>query len=161
MAAIMAKCEEIGRSIAFSKEMARGLLHTQKEDPYTFSILALLYPNLDYNDRNYHKDHLHPSSAFTDANLMAAGIDDPDLKMFFLDKAHCNSILNLQLLSENENKQKQDMSLEAWVKKYCSDPLALSSHLIPTHVSLALTDFKAFIEAREELLLGQLERIWH
>lgn len=160
MAAIMTKCEEIGRSITYTDEMAKGLLRTQKDDSYAFSILALLYPNLDYNNRNYHKDHLHPYSDFNDTNLDAAGILDPEQRAFFMDSAYSNSILNLQLLSENENKQKQDMTLESWVETYCSDPVALSAHLIPANTSLAFVDFQEFIEARENLLLKQLERIW-
>ncbi|HIP71956.1 MAG TPA: DUF262 domain-containing protein, partial [Anaerolineae bacterium] len=75
---IMSKCEAIGRSVSFSPELGQGLLRTQKNDSYAFSILALLYPNLDYNHMNYHKDHLHPGSVFTKENLDVEGITDPD-----------------------------------------------------------------------------------
>lgn len=154
---IMARCEKIGRSVSYSEEMALGLLRTQMEDSYAFSILALLYPNLAYNYVSYHKDHLHPKAAFSEAQLDNAGILDPEERAFFLDADNNNSILNLQLLSDNKNKQKQDASLKAWVEEYQPD---LDAHLIPSDCSLAFADFKQFIEAREKLLLKQLEGIW-
>lgn len=157
LAPIMKKCEDIGRGMAFSKELGQGLLQTQKDDSYAFSIMALLYPNLDYNNINYHKDHLHPYSAFTEENLDSQGIVDPEKRTFYLDPANFNSILNLQLLSENKNKQKQDKTLKNWVDDFDPD---LDAQLIPENISLDFLEFESFITTREKLLLTQLQCIW-
>lgn len=155
---IINRCKAIGRDISFSEEFGRGLLRTEKDDSYTFSILALLYPGLGYNNTNYDKDHLHPISQFSEPCLDEMGIMDPENRRFFLDRANNNSILNLQLLSANENKQKQGQSLQKWVEQYQPH---LDAHLIPSDVSLDFVDFEKFIEERERLLLEKLESMWH
>ncbi len=155
---IVKKCQQIGRSITFTEELARGLLRTRKDDPYAFSILSLLYPMLDYNGVNYHKDHIHPLSCFNKETLDSLNIIDPDKRSFFLNPEHYDSILNLQLLSEGRNTQKRDKSLKEWVETYHPD---LDALLIPSGVSLNFADFQTFIEAREEMLLERLRGMWH
>ena len=55
---------QMKRDMGVGEEFVEELLKTQKDDRYAFTILALLYPHLDYRNNDFHKDHLHPISAF-------------------------------------------------------------------------------------------------
>lgn len=78
-------------------ETLDGILHTQKDDRYAFSILSILYPNLDYKNNNFHKDHLFAEALY---NTLS---DEIKSKISFKDY---NSIINLQMLDSNENESK-------------------------------------------------------
>ena len=140
------------RDIGITDEFIDEVLLTQKDDIYAFSILALLYPNLDYKNNNFHKDHLHPESQFDTLNAT--------------DKASYgwstyNSILNLQMLDANENMSKQNASLSVWIEnevKTQDRNTFLTNHLIPD-VSLKIDDFGFFIEARKKILFDRLKEI--
>ena len=61
--------DEISKKIyrhltAVDDEFIDYLLGTQKDNKYCFTILAMLYPNLDYKNNNFHKDHLHPDDRY-------------------------------------------------------------------------------------------------
>jgi len=56
---------EIRRNAGISDEFIEDLLNTQINEHYSFSLLALLYPNLDYKNNNFHKDHLHPVALYS------------------------------------------------------------------------------------------------
>ena len=73
--------------VGVTDEFIAETLATQKDDIYAFSVLALLYPNLDYKNNNFHKDHLHPAAMF--AKL------DTALKLKY-EWEDYNSLLNLQ-----------------------------------------------------------------
>lgn len=125
------------------------LFSLQKDNKYTFSILALLYPNLDYKNNNFHKDHLHPENCYKDLS--------DDLKRNFPFSVY-NSVLNLQMLDSNENESKSDMPLKEWVDKSTDSTNRdsfLKNHLIP-NVDLSLNNFEEFITKRKELLKEQL-----
>ena len=132
-----------------SDEIIRELLNTQYNDRYAFSILALLYPNLDYRNNNFHKDHLHPASKWLKNN------SDHSWEVH-------NSILNLQMLDANENQSKNDKDLIDWVNRELAKGKDRSqfydSHLIPD-VNLSYSSFNDFIGAREEMLMDKLRSI--
>lgn len=147
--------QEFRDRMPFGRDAIEDLLKNQKDDRYAFSILALLYPHLDYDNRNFHKDHLHPISAFDADRLQDMGIPE-DRLAFYLNREHCNAIVNLQLLDANENEQKSDLPLVEWVANRDID---LDRQLIPRNVSLDLTHFEEFIAARKALLVERLERM--
>jgi uncharacterized protein with ParB-like and HNH nuclease domain len=130
------------------------LLLTQKDDRYAFSILALLYPNMDYKNNNFNKDHLHPAASYD--KLPQKSKDELGWLCY-------NSIINLQMLDENENKSKQDKSLIEWVeqeiKNYNNKKLFMESHIIPQEVSLELSCFSAFVSERKKLLINKLKEL--
>lgn len=135
-------------------EFIENLLLTQKDDKYCFSILALLYPNLDYNNNNFHKDHLHPASKYN--NLSEDDKNKYGWEVY-------NSILNLQMLDANENTSKNDKNLEEWVKKETLNKdynQFLDSHLIP-NLSLSINDFSIFIEERKKILIKKLKSLFN
>lgn len=151
-----------GKDPSVNDEFIDTLLSTQYEDKQAFSILALLAPNLDYKNGDFHMDHLHPASAFKKKALTTAGIPESEL-VFYEDQRHWNSILNLRHLDANENKSKQDSGLAVWVAteaakqntpigKFCSDrDLPLDPDL------LQLSRFRDFIKTRRELLRARLK----
>lgn len=136
------------KTFSINNEFIEDLLLTQKDDKYAFSILSLLYPNLDYKNNNFHKDHIHPVSQFNK-------LSKQDSKNYNWESY--NSIYNLQLLDENENTSKKDASLEEWVNKNAkSDRKSfLNNHLIPD-VDLSIGNFNKFFEERKTILIKKL-----
>jgi hypothetical protein len=111
----------------------------------------LLYAHLDYNNKRFHKDHLHPKSYFT--GLRRKDDMDEETYKFYKDKANYNSVVNLQLLNGYVNESKNATSLKEWVEKNKIDK---KFQLIPENVSLDIKDFKIFIKEREALLKKRL-----
>ena len=142
----------IKRDTGISDEFIADILLTQKDDMYAFSILALLYPNLDYKNNSFHKDHMHPENKFADIS----SVDNEKYGWVTY-----NSILNLQMLDANENMSKQAVDLSTWVDSQTANQdrsTFLKSHLIPDK-SLNISDFGVFIEARREDLATRLKAI--
>lgn len=146
----------------FDDEEIDLLLSVQKDDKYAFSTLAVLYPNMDYKNNNFHIDHLHPISSFAVKNLKQLNLTNEQLE-FFQSKEHNNSILNLQMLDANENMSKKDKTLDKWVE--IMSPKAsgeqnkfLKDKLIP-NTNLDLSNFQSFIEERRKLLIQKLKSI--
>jgi len=153
-----------GKDPQVTDEFIDALLYTEYEDRQTFTILALLAPNLDYKNGDFHKDHLHPKSAFENKALRAAKVAPDDLE-FYRDRRHWNSILNLRHLDANENKSKQHTTLVDWVSKeakrqkvsltkFCTD------RQLPDDESLLeFSNFREYISTRRSILGEQLRQL--
>lgn len=98
---------EIKKLIDIGDDFIEDLLLTQKDSQYSFPILALLYPDMDYKNNNFHQDHLHPALFYD--NITDKEKSDYGWKVY-------NSILNLQMLDANENMSKNAKSLEGWIE---------------------------------------------
>ena len=48
---------EIKKLSDVGDDFIEDLLYSQKDSRYSFQILAMLYPNLDYRNNNFHQDH--------------------------------------------------------------------------------------------------------
>jgi len=142
------------KSITVDDEFIENLLFTRYEDRYAFPILALLYPNLDYKNGYFHKDHIHPKSGFSISKLKKAGIvnSSGDSNWPFTDKNYYNGIVNLQMLDGNQNASKGDNSLSEWVSKSSVD---LNKQMIPK--ILEFEKFDEFVNARWEILKNKLK----
>jgi hypothetical protein len=92
--AIREKFKGTTKSLSFTKDDIDSLLESRYGQSYTFSVLALLYPTLDFRN-TFHIDHIHPRSLFSRNKLIKRGIDGDDLG-FYLD--HADLLPNLQLL---------------------------------------------------------------
>jgi uncharacterized protein with ParB-like and HNH nuclease domain len=150
--------KQIKRDLSVGKEFIEELLGTQKDDRYAFCILALLNPQLDYRNNDFHLDHLHPISGFTKKAASALGLSAEDEEVF-LSSDWNNSIVNLQMLDSNENKSKKDRTLEEWVKAEISRKergAFLDRCMIPLEASLSLRDFATFAKKRDALLAKRL-----
>jgi uncharacterized protein with ParB-like and HNH nuclease domain len=158
---ISSKLTGTNKNMGFDKEFIDKLLLTQKDDNYAFSILALLYDNLDYTNATFHKDHIHPGSYFKKSKLKEMGIPEPKYD-FYLNTENYNSILNLQMLDANENKSKQDKDLQHWVsaeiecrklkvEEFC--------HKQQLPIELSFQEFPKFIENRRSILSTKLSQL--
>jgi uncharacterized protein with ParB-like and HNH nuclease domain len=142
--------KHIRKDTSVGEEFLEEILFTQKDNQYAFSILSLLYPDLDYKNNNFHKDHTHPASAFS--NLKDSDKEKYGWHTF-------NSIYNLQMLDANENMSKNGMNLKNWVEKESNDNSRiqfLNSHLIP-NINLNLDNFSEYYEKRKELLMNKMK----
>jgi uncharacterized protein with ParB-like and HNH nuclease domain len=143
--------KEIRKYIEVGDDYIEELLQTQKDSQYSFSILALLYPDMDYKNNNFHQDHLHPAATY-------GNLSDEDKQTYgwYI----YNSIYNLQMLDANENMSKNAMSLKDWIQQETknSDPKRfMESHIIPQNIDLDLTNFSEYIQNRKVLLLNKLK----
>lgn len=142
------------KSITVDDEFIESLLLTRYEDRYSFPILALLYPHLDYKNGDFHKDHIHPKSCFTKRKLDKAGIVNTanTVDWYFTDDDYFNGIVNLQMLDGNQNISKGDKSLLDWVS---SSSVDVNKQMIPN--ILKLEKFVEFVDVRLEILRGKLK----
>lgn len=141
--------KQIRKDTAINADFIEELLNTQKDSKYSFSILSLIYPYLDYKNNNFHKDHLHPESKFSD-------LSDSDKTKYSW--GQYNSICNLQMLDANENMSKNGKSLNEWVEKEVKTKdrtTFLENHLIPD-VDLELNNFDNFYTSRKKILTIKL-----
>lgn len=126
------------------------LLATQKDDPYAFSILSILYPSCNFATTKFDKDHLHPAAMY-DQYKNGGGTKS---------WAEYNSIVNLQLLDSASNRSKNADSLDTWVAQTITNrPNLYSETYIPNDVSLLLSDFDSFYDKRKLLLSEQLKSL--
>ncbi len=128
------------------------LLCNQKDQRYTFPILAMLYPDLDYRNNNFHQDHLHPAASYED-------LKQEDKEKYGWNVY--NSILNLQMLDANENESKNAKKLGDWVNEKTINgnrSKFLETHIIPD-VDLDLDNFSVFIEKRKVMLVEKLKSL--
>ena len=141
---------EIRKDTGINEEFIEELLSTQKDTRYAFSLLALLFPHLDYKNNNFHQDHLHPASKYE-------GLSPEDKTKYGWETY--NSLKNLQMLDANENMSKNDRDLDLWVSEELTSrerkPF-LDSHHIPD-VNLSLSNFDEFITKRSEILSKKLK----
>lgn len=143
---------EIKKYSDLGDDFIEELLLTQKDTQYCFSILALLYPNLDYRNNIFHQDHLHPASKYD--KLTKQDSEKYGWEVY-------NSILNLQMLDANENMSKNDKDLKQWIEtetKNYDYKRFIDSHLIPD-TNFDISNFADFIESRKKLLTEKLKEL--
>jgi len=139
------------KSFTFSDDEIDNLLSYQYGQKHTFSILAVLYPHLDFRNK-FHLDHIFAKSLFTKRNLTKRGIPQGKMDVYV---ENVNSIVNLQLLEGIPNMEKSDMEFEKWLNETYKDATKLEKymeeHYIPM-VSFEFQNFEEFIVKRRELL---------
>lgn len=145
--------KEIKNLTDIGDDFIEELLLTQKDSQYSFPILALLYPDMDYKNNNFHQDHLHPAASYD--NLIDKDKETYGWKTY-------NSILNLQMLDANENMSKNAMDLKDWIEKETKNSdlkRFMQNHIIPQNISLELSNFIQYITNRKVLLISKLKSI--
>jgi hypothetical protein len=146
--AIAKRLSKTNKSISVDEEFIYNLLYTSKDNRYAFPILAILFPHLDYKNRDFHLDHCHPISQFSEKKLKARRIIlNDENREYFTDWNYFNSIINLQMLDGNENKSKGDKDLKSWVN---DNSIKLKHYHLPKE--LDIIDFPTFVEKRIEIL---------
>lgn len=143
---------EIKKLSDVGDDFIEDLLYSQKDSRYSFPILAMLYPNLDYRNNNFHQDHLHPASAYND-------LEEKDKEKYGWQVY--NSILNLQMLDANENESKNAKPLDKWVSEQTRNKdmqKFMEDHLIPD-TDLSLSNFSDFVEKRKTILVQRIKKM--
>ncbi|MBF0240388.1 MAG: DUF1524 domain-containing protein, partial [SAR324 cluster bacterium] len=146
--------KKLGIGEGFSDEEIENLLHTNYKTKYSYPILALLYPNRDWKDNSYHEDHIFPKSLFTSAKLRAKGYDDKKIEEY---QQYFNTVINLQLLADSENREKNATDFDLWISTRESN--FKNRHSIPLLSSYGFDNFIDFINERKKLLKTKLKAI--
>ena len=60
------RIETIGK---YTSDEIDSMFDTYEINQYTFMILSLLYPNLNYGEIEFHQDHMHPHASFEENNI--------------------------------------------------------------------------------------------
>ena len=130
---------------------------TVKKGNRTYMVLALLYPQLTNSE--YHQDHIHAENLFSYKNLLSHfKFSEEKIERLMVMK---DLLPNLELLSADENKKKQDLYFSNWLHQQY--PMAqdrkdfLKRNYIP-QVSLHFADFEVFYKARETFLKKELRK---
>lgn len=151
--------EEIEKEAKYAQTVDKeylenNIIECRKNSPEAFAVLSFLYPNLDYKNNNFHRDHLHPESAYKEYEKL---YKDTNNRISF---AIYDSLPNLQMLDANENKSKNNKPLEQWVNEKCNRDRKefLEKHLIPD-IDLSLKNFNNFIEERKKIIINRLKVI--
>ena len=158
LSAVFDELKTTARTMKFDAAELDGLMSYRYGQIYTFSILALLYPWLKY-DQLFNIDHVFPRGMFNTKELRRRGIPKARWSEW-LD--HVNDIGNLQLLPGSENVIKSDQEFEKWLQNECPTPADLISyrelHLIP-EADLSFEKFPEFLESRSKLMRKRLAEI--
>lgn len=120
---------------------------------YTYLVLALLYPDRDWQEALYHEQHIFPQSEFQVRPLKKRGYDDNRIRTFL---TKYNGIANLQLLTEAEQNSKQAQAFESWLRSITRS--YRDRHRFPAFHLEHFDQFEAFYQARHDLIAQLLKR---
>lgn len=124
----------------------------------TLSILMLLYPSLDFNNK-FHIDHMYPKSCFNKKTLLSKGVNPKDIPEY-IDSV--NDIGNLQLLPAIPNIQKQNKDFSDWFEEMFPTEVEKHqyqvNHYLPS-MDYSYQNFLIFIAKRKALLGYVLKKI--
>lgn len=159
LAEIVRAYKGTNKDLSFDDEFIARLLTTQKEDASCFSILSLLFPDLDFT-RVLDKDHLHPASDFSSGRLDKCNFltGNAELRAFYENPENWNSIANLHLLDASLNRSRQDEPLVTWLNRE-DIPLKKGDLLLPEEVKLEFSEFKEFFISRSNYLKDKLKAL--
>lgn len=139
---------------SFSDTEISNLLAMSYGSKYSYLILSLLYPDRDWKDNTYHEDHIFPKSSFTSRSLAACGYSTTQIESY---QKHFNTLLNLQLLTDTENLEKNAAPFNDWFPT--RDGHFRTRHSIPSMDGYDFDHFLEFIEQRRTLITEKLRRI--
>jgi len=146
--------EKLGIESGFTDAEINNLLRTAYGSKYSYLILSLLYPDRDWRDSTYHEDHIFPKSSFTLKSLKAQGISEEQCAGY---QGHFNTVINLQLLTANENLEKNATPFSDWFPT--RDANFRQRHSIPELNSYGFDSFMDFVEKRRAVIAEKLKKI--
>jgi uncharacterized protein with ParB-like and HNH nuclease domain len=153
---IITKLNRIGRVLRFEEEEIEGLLDNPYNGSYTFSILSILYPTLDFNNK-FHQDHIYPRSLFKKTNLKERNYDVSKYEEY---REKYNLLGNIQLLEGKQNQEKNNKEFDQWLADNFDNKEEIrrykERHYIPD-VDLSFDNFLEFFEKREKLIVEKLK----
>lgn len=149
---------KIGRGLRFEDEEIEDLLDEEYGHRMTFSVLALLYPSVDFNNR-FHEDHIFPKSRFTSKRLREAGVPEDQIDAFL---ERVNRVANLQLLEGTPNQEKSAKMPTDWLRDHFPSEDARRAWNERNYVEELpekITGFLEFYERRRARLKTRLSKL--
>jgi len=146
------------KAISFDSDEIENLLYYQYAQAYTYSVLAFIYPSLDFRNK-FHQDHIFPKKLFTAKRLRKRGINEDDIE-FYLD--NYNYLANIQLLEGVPNQEKSGTDFDIWIKEKYPNKDDRKAYMVRNYipdVNLSLENFKEFIEEREKLIVSAFKKL--
>lgn len=131
-----------------------NLLATNYSTKYSYLILSLLYPDRDWKEKKFEEDHIFPKSEFTSVKFKKRNYDIEKVADY---QKYFNTILNLELLTDSENREKNAEDFDIWFRT--RDDNFKSRHFIPKLKEYSFDNFLAFIKARKKILKDKLNDI--
>ncbi|WP_158563276.1 DUF262 domain-containing protein [Chitinophaga silvatica] len=136
-------------------ERISTILRTTYDNMDSFYVLSLLFPKFNFEFKNPNIDHLHPIQAFASYNYENC----TELNIDYCNE-YKNSVLNLTILSEEQNKSKNKSALKGWIEQQEKFNAGIREQLlIPQNVDLSFNQFGNFIQQREVLLTNRIKEI--
>lgn len=127
-----------------------------------FNVLALFYPNLNYQQTRFHQDHIHPESRFRRDTYRQLGLTPGQIQDYIQKK---DLVPNLQLLEGALNQQKQAAPFDQWLMNTFNGDNRRdqfkTNHYIPQDVDLDFANFLVFFEARKKLMAEKLYNLFN
>jgi len=154
---IINKFKGTPKTLVFSEDDLDSILENKYVTRYTFSILSILYPNLDFKNK-FHEDHIFPKSKMKRRELRKFGITGEDASFYSDNK---DRIPNLQLLDGIENEEKSSKKFQEWLEsEYTGDAKNefMTKHFIPKNIDLRHENFIEFYDERSKLLKEYLRK---
>lgn len=150
------------RSMKISDEDIQEILAYRKS-AYSFIVLSFLYPQLKFGQVEFHQDHIHPASQFTDSKLKKSGISKSKWSHWQEIK---DTLPNLQIMEGRENESKQATPFAEWIKGQSNGHPNVTDidkfktdNFIPSSVSLNFNQFDRFYEERRNLLEQAIRKV--
>ena len=144
----------IGRPLRFEEEELDDLLGRKFGSGAAFSVLALLYPHVDFANR-FHVDHIFPRARFTAGRLRKARVDPENIVTY----QDCKDrIANLQLLPGPENLAKGIAMPAEWIREQGYDHDWRARAYIGK-IPEDMTGFLTFYEERRDRMKKRLAEI--
>ncbi|PEE73597.1 hypothetical protein COM81_27805 [Priestia megaterium] len=147
------------KTLRFTEEEVEDLLWNKYGNRYTFAVLSLLYPNLDYKNV-FHQDHIFPRSLLKSRNkLKKEGLGEEAIDYCV---GNYDYIGNLQLIEGIPNQEKSNKKFDKWLELICLNEKDKeeyrNKHLIP-NIELSVDNFKVFLTQRENLIREKLIKL--
>ncbi len=145
------------KNYSLDDEIIEGFLKEKYQSSMASLILYLLYPEVVMKlGQNIAQDHMHCKTNFIDENKFnSIGFSVNDID-FCKNEDNWNSVLNLQLLSELDNKSKGTTSLKQWA----FDTKTTNKEMyLDDNTSLDIKDFKLFIDTRKKNIIKKIKEI--
>ena len=152
---IIAEYKNKTKDISIDRDFIEDRIETSHYGSPEAYLLLSLAINLDPQQR-YNVDHMYPKDMFkkTELNKLSYLSTDKALYDYYANKANWNTVGNLQLLNDSENKSKNKTKLSEWTRG--TTTYTWSDYFIPKDDSgnyIVQDDkFKEFVELRKKLL---------
>ena len=150
---VMELSDKLKADLTFTDIELDKLLNYNYGTRYSYLILSLIYPGRDWKDKTFNEDHIYPQASFRTKDLRKKGLSDEAIEQY---QAVYNSIANLELLEDSENKSKNATPFDEWIKS--RDKNFKSRHLIPEMDDYGYDHFMEFFEARRELIKEAIKK---